>query len=51
MTILLNILIALLCGMLARFISDAAGMDSRISLLVAVLVTIIVFLANPASHL
>lgn len=51
MVFLINLLIALLVGVLAKLIMDALAVEARLSLIIAILVGVLVFFMNPAAHI
>jgi hypothetical protein len=50
MTLLLNLIIAIVAGFIADYILGRVGVADPIKVVLAVLVAIVVFLANPAGY-
>lgn len=51
MSLLLNLLIAVIAGFVADYILGRCGVGDPIKVLIAVVVAVVVFLANPAGAL
>lgn len=49
MSLVINLLIAVIAGVITDIVAQRLGADSRLAVLLAVLVGVVVFLANPVA--